>query len=148
MFGRSEHITQKDKEKVEILNKENKFIYLQPRVSQEQLVKELRQSDVWLYPTCFEETYCISAVEAMASECLVVTFAYAALNEIVKDRGVVVELTSENMEIANSQLFDKMCNVLDNPSEKMDIIDRGYNWAMKQDFYSLALEWKNNLFTS
>jgi glycosyltransferase involved in cell wall biosynthesis len=141
MFGKLEQVTKKDKEIIEILNKDTTFIYLHSRVSQEQLVKELRQSDVWLYPTCFEETYCISAVEAMASGCLVVTFAHAGLTEIVGDRGVLVN------DLSNIKLFEELCNVLDDPKKKEEITEKGYQWAIQQDFHSLALDWKNNLFS-
>lgn len=138
IFGKKEQISD------EILTfiEKNDYIYLSPRVSQEQLSIELKKSDIWLYPCCFEETYCISAVEAMASGCLVVSKKIAALCEIVHDRGVMVE-KGEN---SNRELFEEMCKVLDDPKKKEDIVDRGRNWALKQDFYTLALEWKKHLF--
>lgn len=140
IFGKSEQI---DDQKMK-LSKSMDYVFFSERVSQEQLVIELKKSDVWLYPTIFTETYCISAVEAMASGCLVATFNLAALKEIVADRGVLIPYGSEN---ENRVLFDVLCKVMDDPSLKKEIIYKGQKWALKQDFKSLALEWKNVLFT-
>lgn len=138
IFGKKEQISS------EILTfiEKNDYIHLSPRVSQEQLSIEMKKSDIWLYPCCFEETYCISAVEAMASGCLVVSKKIAALCEIVHDRGVMVE-KGEN---SNRELFEEMCKVLDDPKKKEEMVDRGREWSLKQDFYTLALEWKKHLF--
>jgi glycosyltransferase involved in cell wall biosynthesis len=151
MFGKSDQVNEKDRKSIDKLHEtyqHQPFIFLRPRILQDELVKELQKSDIWLYPTCFEETYCISAVEAMASGCLVVAFSYAALCEVVGDRGVTVDLNSENRDRANRQLFDEMCNVLDDPQKKREITERGYEWALKQDFHSLALDWKKRFFTA
>jgi len=115
------------------------YVFVSPRVSQDQLATELQKSDVWLYPSEFLETYCISAVEAMAAGCLVATVDLAALQEIVADRGVLASYDKKN-------LFEELCRVMDDQKLKDEIIERGYEWAMKQDYYSLALEWKKKLF--
>jgi len=122
-------------EMMKIINENN--IFLCDRVTQEKLVIELLKTDVWLYPSIFDETYCISVVEAMASGCLVATANNGALSEIVGDRGVCCK---------NDELFEKLCEVLDNPDKKEKIIEKSYEWALKQDFHSLALEWKKYLF--
>lgn len=133
IFGK---ISQISEETMKLLSMD--YVFISPRVSQEQLAIELKKSDVWLYPTWFAETYCISAVEAMAAGCLVATIGIAALTEIVSDRGIVCDSTKN--------LFTELCRVLDDPKLKSEITERGYDWAMKQDFYSLALEWKKDLF--
>ena len=138
IFGKKEQIT----DEILLFINENDYIYLSPRISQEKLTIELKKSDVWLYPTVFTETYCISAVEAMASGCLVVSKKKAALTEIIHDRGVLVE----DGENSNRELFKELCIVLDDPKKKEEILDRSITWALKQDFYTLALEWKKHLF--
>lgn len=51
------------------------------RLPQDQLAKEFLKSDIWLYPTYFPETYCITAVEAQLAGCIPVTNQLAALKE-------------------------------------------------------------------
>lgn len=139
IFGR---IEQMNDEHVKTIKSCSDYMFLSPRVSQEQLVIELQKSDVWLYPSYFEETYCISAVEAMAAGCLVASLKVAALCEVIADRGILAD--SEDL----TGLFNELCGVLDNPEKKAEITEKGYEWALKQDFYTLALDWKKNLFSS
>ena len=54
-------------------------------IKQQDLAKELLRSYVFAYPSHFEETSCISAIEAQAAGVPVVTSALAALNETVED---------------------------------------------------------------
>ena len=141
LFGRLEQVSDEDMARAKAMSD---YVFISPRVSQEQLVTELKKSDVWLYPTCFDETYCISAVEAMAAGCLVASINEAALCEIVGDRGVMVDYTTR--EETNRALFEALCKVLDDPKKKEEITERGHEWAMKQDYYTLALDWKKKLF--
>jgi len=142
IFGKFDQISD---ESLKFIKSIPEYVFLSPRVSQDQLVIELQKSDVWLYPTCFTETYCISSVEAMASGCLVATNNEAALSEIVHDRGVMVDKNDCTIEEMIQKLFVELCKVLDDPKLKEEITERGYEWALKQDFYRLALDWKKNL---
>jgi len=141
IFGKVDQIST---ETMKILSSMD-YVFLSPRISQEQLVIELKKSDIWLYPTHFTETYCISAVEAMAAGCLVATIGLAALEEIVTGRGVVVPF-NDDREFLNKSLFTELCRVLDDRELKNKVTDCGYEWANQQDFYSLALEWKKDIF--
>ncbi len=58
-------------------------VFLRGRIGQRQLSREMRESKVWFYPTWFEESSCITAMEAQAAECTPITTALAALNETV-----------------------------------------------------------------
>jgi glycosyltransferase involved in cell wall biosynthesis len=53
------------------------------RVSQAEVAKAMLASKIWLYPTWFEETSCITAMEAQAAECTPITSKLAALEETV-----------------------------------------------------------------
>ena len=141
LFGKLEQISDEDMATVKAMSE---YVFLSHRVTQDQLAIELKKSDVWLYPTCFDETYCISAVEAMAAGCLVASINEAALCEIVGDRGVMVDYTTR--EETNRALFEALCKVLDDPKKKEEITERGHEWSMKQDYYTLALDWKKKLF--
>lgn len=53
------------------------------RINQAQLAKEFQKSSVWLYPTYFSETYCITAIEAQLGGAIPITNRLAALRETV-----------------------------------------------------------------
>jgi len=60
-------------------------------VQQEALSCAFMQSSVLFYPCSFEETSCITAMEAQAAGCAIVTTRLAALTETVKNSGLLIE---------------------------------------------------------
>ena len=118
------------------------YVLLNDRITQEQLAIEFLKSDVWLYPTNFPETYCITALEAMVAKCLVVTVDYCGLGNVVKGKGVVCDPpVADNIE----DLLDKMFFTLDKPMLKNHFIDKAYAWATQQTYDRLAEEWISNI---
>ena len=51
------------------------------RAGQEEVARSYLQSQLWLYPTDFEETSCITAMEAQAAGCHIVATRCGALPE-------------------------------------------------------------------
>ena len=119
------------------------YVYLNQRVTQEELAIEFLKSDIWLYPTDFQETYCITALEAMASKCLVATVDYCGLGNIIKGKGIVCNNPiDENI----NDLVKKLFFVLEKDQLKSHFINKAYNWAIKQTYQNLAKEWIENIF--
>lgn len=120
------------------------YVTLNGRVTQDVISYELLRSDIWLYPTDFEETYCISALEAMAAGCLVATVKYAGLQYTVGNRGIMCEAPIEKHY---DTLLKKLFFVIDHPEIKTQYVSKAREWALTQTYQSLALEWKN-MFSS
>ena len=93
-----------------------------------------------MYPTDFSETYCITALEAMAAGCLVASVKYAGLADTVGDRGVMCEspITDEKNK---KELLRKLFFVMDRPDIKKRYVDKAREWALNQTYYNLAIEW-------
>ena len=70
-------------------------------VKQRELSRELMRSAIWIYPTAFSETSCISAMEAQAAGCAIVTSALAALPETVDQAGVLLTEAPDSREYLN-----------------------------------------------
>lgn len=77
------------KARVERLLLDSKNVVQHGRVPQSQLAREFKKSAIWLYPTYFSETYCITAVEAQVAGVIPITNHLAALKETVK-AGIVI----------------------------------------------------------
>lgn len=71
-------------------------------VKQDQLAREFMRAGILLYPNTFEETSCISAMEAQAGGCVVLTCNRAALKETIGDCGVFVEPQSDEAAFVRS----------------------------------------------
>ena len=113
--------------------KEHPSVEFYDRVPQEQLTRELQLSDVWLYPNNFEETYCISAVEAAAAGALICCNSHAGLLTTVNDRGAVIIGKYDR-----DRLLEVLYKTLDNPQEKNMLISRGLEYASTQDFEAVT----------
>ena len=119
------------------------YVHLNNRISQEQLAIEFLKSDIWLYPTDFQETYCITALEAMCAKCLIATVDYCGLGNIIQGKGVICKSPiDENL----NELLEKLFFVLDNKNLKNHFVEKAYNWAIEQTIENLAKEWITNLF--
>lgn len=60
------------------------------RIPQDRLAQEMQEAEIWLYPTYFSETYCITAVEAQLAGAIPITSRLAGLESTVQS-GPVIE---------------------------------------------------------
>jgi len=134
IFCNSADIIAEDMERIKALD----YVYHSDRVSQERLACELLASHVWFYPNDFEETYCISAVEAQYAQCLVCANTHAGLKDTIANRGAVV---SQNKP--DEALLSSLFRVLDDNQLEKKLINKGFEYAVTQT----ATE-KMNLFVS
>ena len=74
----------------EQLAKGRKGVVVRGWVSKAELASAWATTDIWLYPCVFQETFCLTALEAASSGCLVVCSDLAALQNTVGDRGILI----------------------------------------------------------
>jgi glycosyltransferase involved in cell wall biosynthesis len=112
------------------------YIHISDRISHEKLIEEYKKTDVWFYPTNFQETYCITALEAQVSKCLCVCSDLAGLKDIVGDRGVLFDNT-----MCDEDILQKLFDIVDDSNKKEVLIKRGYDWAVKQSHEHISKQW-------
>lgn len=66
--------------------------YMHGSVLQRELAREYMKSSIMTYPSNFEETSCISAIEAMAGGAAIVTSDLGALKETIQGAGIFIGL--------------------------------------------------------
>lgn len=103
------------------------------RVSQEVLAIEIMKSDIWLYPTEFTETYCITALEMQLGKVLCITNNLAGLTHTVGNRGILVDYKNDN-----NIYVDIIQKIANNEIKREDYIDKAYSWAIKQDWSNIG----------
>ncbi len=82
------------KQQIEFLERlmaERDGVHFHGRINPAELAREQMKSGVWSYPTWWTETSCITAQEAQAAGCRIVTSPIAALNETVGPRGTMID---------------------------------------------------------
>jgi glycosyltransferase involved in cell wall biosynthesis len=111
-------------------------------LSNQELADEFLQAEVWLYPTDFTETYCISAVEAQAAGCLCVCSRLAGLIETVGDRGILLESVygSKEYDVELLQALERVFK------DKNEYSGKARTWGLQQDWDNRAKMWEK-MFT-
>jgi len=113
-------------------------------VGQATLRKHLYAADVWFYPTDFEETYCITALECQASGTLCLCSPVAALRETVgNDRGIMLPLGEKVQKESDyvDSLVQTVCAALRNRKNTFSMRQKARQWALRQTWHSVALNW-------
>ena len=117
--------------------KNNSNIFINGKTSHKNILEQLQLSTVWLYiPSSFEETYCISAIEAQYAKCLCFVNNIGSLAEVVDNRGYIFEVTDTNEHRANI-ILEKIKNK-EYIDEKNELIDE---WISKQTWKHRAQQW-------
>lgn len=106
-------------------------------VSQSQLADAYMEADIWLYPTDFLETFCITALEAQASGTLCFASSLGALRETLSpDRAFFINEKESPEKIAQF-VFQNRNNV-----EKRE---KAREWALQQTWDRVAEDWTKKI---
>ena len=103
-------------------------------VSKDVLYERWAQTEYWLYPCIFQETFCMTALEAAISRTFPITNNLAGLSETVGDRGLVIQgdpLTQEWQDSAFASLSEYM-------SGKPKDLKPNYKWAKEHTWENQA----------
>jgi predicted O-methyltransferase YrrM len=104
-------------------------------VSKKELAESFLSSDIWLYPCKFQETFCLTALEAAITKTLAITTDLAALQNTVSDRGIMISGDPMSKEWQD-KCFEEICKICDDNVYKNKFIQKNYEWA-------LNLSWEN-----
>jgi FkbM family methyltransferase len=103
-------------------------------VNKNELCEAWLSADILFYPCTFEETFCLTALEAASSRTFIVTNDLAALQNTVGNRGCIIKgdpTTKEWQEEALDKLFYYLVSDIDgeNDVKKKQLIDENFAWA-------------------
>ncbi len=113
----------------------------------EYILEHMTDYDLFVYPSIFEETFCVTALEALASGLHVITTNFGALPETcaewpiyvnyTKNLNLLAEATAQAIDVASGYLHtDTIQNHLE---EQQKFYKRFYSWDKKGN------EWENFL---
>jgi glycosyltransferase involved in cell wall biosynthesis len=121
------------------LKQELDCVYLNGRISQKQLAIEMLKSDIWLYPTFFRETFCITALEMQLAKCLCIYSNPSCLNEVVGNRGIMTKNDVDTEEY-DREVLEILRKLKEGEIDKESYINKAYVWAMKQSWENRITE--------
>ena len=103
--------------------------------SKSELYKSWAKSEYFLYPCIFEETFCLTALEAALSKTLVICNNLGSLNNIVDDRGIIIK-GDPYTEEWKREVIQTLLYINENRDIYDNYIDNNFIWANK-------LSWKD-----
>ncbi len=117
-------------------------IFLHGWVSKQTLTESWLSSQFWLYPCCFLESYCITALEAAASCTIPITNDIGALINTVGDRGLMISGDASTEEWQNKAI-EELKILIKDENRMNELIDKNFNWAVEHDWENLAVKYIN-----
>jgi len=117
----------------------NRGIIYHSWVSKKELARGWSQSEYWLYPCKFAETFCLTALEAARSKTLAICNNLGALVDVVGDRGVIINGDSTTEEWKQNTL-EKLKEISSNEQTKKELIEKNYEWSLTHTWESQSQE--------
>jgi len=106
-------------------------------VTQKQLASEYMKSGILVYPNRFEETSCITAMEAQAAGCVVVSSHLGALPETVGEAGILIEGVPGSAKY-NEAFINAVDSLLCNESQFAELSAAGKARAKEFSWQNIA----------
>lgn len=110
------------------------------RLSHEKLAEVMKDTNVWAYPTEFDEIHCMTALKAQAAKCQIVTSGYAALQEtILKDEKEVGLISSKPKEL--DKFVSRVVEALKTPRDEAELQKVADKVKKDSDWSRVARRW-------
>jgi tetratricopeptide (TPR) repeat protein len=102
------------------------------RLATNELYNLMSKCEYWLYPTCFTETSCITAMELMAHNVICLYYPIAGLVNTVSDFGIPVQFNTE---------VDTLVSIDSDEEKKHVIREKAKNYAFECSWKNRAKSW-------
>ena len=139
-----EHYAEESPSLEQVINDSPHQIIIRPRVSNEEIITAWSEVDFWFYPTDFEETYCITALEAQKAGAFCFTSNVGSLPDVIQDRGFIYH-DGENNDAYYNKLSQVLKYYLLNPQDTGDMRLKAAKWAKGRSSIEMAKEWEGLL---
>lgn len=115
------------------------------RVGQDVLAQKFLESSIWAYPTWFEETFCITALEAIAAGTVPVTSHFWGLIDTLKDAGIMLPMPKGRDTVYTKEYQDAWIEttvkLLQDKDYFQKIQDKGYERVKRFTWEAVAKQW-------
>jgi len=140
-----------EKEKIEKIKNDMKKdgVFYHGRIGQEQLAEEMLKSSLWVYPTDFEETFCITAIEAQAAGLPIIASNYAGLKTTVSDSGILIGNSGKDIPFLKEnrvEFVEKTIELLRNKEEWLFWSKKSLENAKSKTWELSAKFWVEKVF--
>ncbi|MBK9272872.1 MAG: glycosyltransferase [Saprospiraceae bacterium] len=101
------------------------------KIPRKELIKEQLESVIMAYPCTYDENFCISAMECMASGAVPVTSKMGALPTTVADSGIMID-GDPNSDSFGEKFANKIISLLRDEQERIRLQNKGRKRALEK----------------
>jgi glycosyltransferase involved in cell wall biosynthesis len=109
-------------------------------LSPSELYKNIKMSEYWVYPSVYNETYCITALEMMMGGVKIISTDTGNLKSLLSNRGGVVE-----SDVPTGVIIQSTLDTLEFLEERVEVqsnyLQNAYNYASNQTWSNRFTEW-------
>jgi FkbM family methyltransferase len=105
------------------------------KLNKTELYNLMSTAEYWLYPTNFNETSCITAMEMLMSQVICIYYPIAGLVNTIENYGIPVQKNNE---------IETILNLTNN--NKYELRKNGKNYALKCSWKNRSINWINLIF--
>ena len=113
--------------------KQHQCIHFHGYADNKSILRAMASCEYFVYPTEWNETYCLSAHEAQAMGMVCITTPRAALATTVGDRGILVN--------SSKDILQHIVSLEKDPSIKNNMRKKAQEWALAQTWATKAEQW-------
>ncbi|PIR22382.1 MAG: hypothetical protein COV44_08210 [Deltaproteobacteria bacterium CG11_big_fil_rev_8_21_14_0_20_45_16] len=111
-------------------------------ILQQDLARKFMKSSILFYPCHFEETSCITAMEAMAARCVPLTTRLGALPETIGDAGILID-GLPTQDSYNREFLTMAHRLLTEEDFRNNLAKKGFERAETMSWKARAKEFEN-----
>lgn len=131
-------------ENLQVQIKNTNGVFYHGRIGQDELANEFMKSSLLAYPTDFEETFCITAIEAQAAGLPVISSNYAGLITTINDSGILIGNGNKGESYTKDyriKFVEKCVNILKDKKLWEEYSKKGLSNSSKYSWENVANYW-------
>jgi glycosyltransferase involved in cell wall biosynthesis len=109
-------------------------------LSPKKLYNEISKSEYWLYPSKYDETFCITALEMMQGGVKILTTDTGNLLSLIQGCGIIEPSSKKDSDLESS-LIQQIGRLKNSPSLSSKILDNSKNKVKQFDFPKIYKKW-------
>ena len=120
-------------------------VFYRGRVGQDKLAEAFMKSGIWSYSSNFEETFCITALEALASGSVCLSSNWWGLKDTVKGGGILLEMNGNRNTLYTKEYQDQWVSecikLLKDPEYADSWRKKGLERVQRFNWSNVAKQW-------
>ena len=121
---------------------ESDSIYFLGNLPPSELYKQIKSAEYWIYPSQYDETYCITALEMMMGKVKIVSTDTGNLINLLMGKGGMISTPSDSDRLVDD-IFEKFLDVYKDRSLAMTNLNYAHNFARNENWDNRFKQWND-----